>query len=256
MGRASGRVLVVRTEPERSGLEGDELEVGARVDGDGRSVRTGVCAQHFGRRGADRGARVRERTAAYPWRCCWDKVGLLLRTRDPVERHQQRCRVVHEVEQVVEPAALVSRWHSAISSATRSRGVSERPSTGYWPGSSRPAEPATSRRSPARRASPAPPSTELGAISRTSSSNAESPPGQPGTSPTRARIARLRDLNQRLTRKLAHTHRHRLLLSVLAAKDELQRLRRELSTFSRTFPVPAPQVQGDDANGVVPLHCS
>ncbi|MEU5547163.1 hypothetical protein AB0G85_33105 [Streptomyces sioyaensis] len=59
--------------------------------------------------------------------------------------------------------------------------------------------------------------------------------------PREARIARLRDLNQRLTGKLAHTHththteltqlkeRHRLLLSVLAAKDdELQRLRRQL----------------------------
>ncbi|MCG5122701.1 hypothetical protein MA546_28665 [Streptomyces sp. T7(2022)] len=55
--------------------------------------------------------------------------------------------------------------------------------------------------------------------------------------PREARIARLRDVNQRLTGKLAHTHteftqlkeRHRLLLSVLAAKDdELQRLRRQL----------------------------
>ena len=26
-------------------------------------------------------------------------------TRDPVERHEQRCRIAHEVEQVVEPAA-------------------------------------------------------------------------------------------------------------------------------------------------------
>ncbi|MEK8141738.1 hypothetical protein NKH18_01200 [Streptomyces sp. M10(2022)] len=61
--------------------------------------------------------------------------------------------------------------------------------------------------------------------------------------PREARIARLRDQNQRLTHKLARTHtefsklkeRHQLALSVLAAKeDELQRLRRELSTFSRT----------------------
>ncbi|MEV6549247.1 hypothetical protein AB0M57_11100 [Streptomyces sp. NPDC051597] len=59
--------------------------------------------------------------------------------------------------------------------------------------------------------------------------------------PREARIARLRDLNQRLTGKLAHTHteltqlkeRHRRLLSVLAAKDdELQRLRRQLNTFT------------------------
>ncbi|MFF1915324.1 hypothetical protein ACFVYE_27725 [Streptomyces sp. NPDC058239] len=55
--------------------------------------------------------------------------------------------------------------------------------------------------------------------------------------PREARITRLRELNQRLTSKLAHTHtefnelkeRNRLLLSVLAAKDdELQRLRRQL----------------------------
>ena len=67
--------------------------------------------------------------------------------------------------------------------------------------------------------------------------------------PREARIARLRDLNQRLTGKLARAHtefnqlkeRHRLLLSVLAAKDdELQRLRRELSAFSRTSPAPVP----------------
>ncbi|CAL9613732.1 hypothetical protein SUDANB6_05701 [Streptomyces sp. enrichment culture] len=67
--------------------------------------------------------------------------------------------------------------------------------------------------------------------------------------PREARITRLRDLNQRLTGKLARTHtefnklkeRHRLLLSVLAAKDdELQRLRRELSAFSRTSPAPVP----------------
>ncbi|MFJ9713986.1 hypothetical protein [Streptomyces sp. NPDC101234] len=65
--------------------------------------------------------------------------------------------------------------------------------------------------------------------------------------PREARIARLRELNQRLTGKLARTHteltqlkeRHRRLLSVLAAKDgELQRLRRELETFSRTSPAP------------------
>ncbi|MFE5096388.1 hypothetical protein ACFRCI_40255 [Streptomyces sp. NPDC056638] len=55
--------------------------------------------------------------------------------------------------------------------------------------------------------------------------------------PREARIARLHDLNQRLTGKLAHTHTEltqlkehdRHLLSVLAAKeDELQRLRRQL----------------------------
>jgi hypothetical protein len=35
---------------------------------------------------------------------------------------------------------------------------------------------------------------------------------------------------------------------------ELQRLRRELGTFSRTFPAPVPdQEQGDDAKDVVPL---
>lgn len=77
--------------------------------------------------------------------------------------------------------------------------------------------------------------------------------------PREARVSRLRDLNQRLTSKLARTHiefnqlkeHHHLLLSVLAAKDdELQRLRRELSTF----PAPDPdQGQGDGAHGVVPL---
>ncbi|MET8249399.1 hypothetical protein ABZV31_36550 [Streptomyces sp. NPDC005202] len=65
--------------------------------------------------------------------------------------------------------------------------------------------------------------------------------------PREARIARLRDRNQRLTNKLARTHtefnqlkeRHQLALSALAAKDdELQRLRRELSTFRRTAPAP------------------
>lgn len=81
--------------------------------------------------------------------------------------------------------------------------------------------------------------------------------------PREARIARLRDLNQRLTSKLARTHnelsqlkeRHQLALSALAAKDdELQRLRRELSTFSRTFPAPVSEHrQRDDAKGVVPL---
>ncbi|MFV2117122.1 hypothetical protein ACE14D_01140 [Streptomyces sp. Act-28] len=77
--------------------------------------------------------------------------------------------------------------------------------------------------------------------------------------PHEARIARLRDLNQRLTSRLARTHtefkqlkeRHHPLLSVLATKDDgLQRLRRELSTF----PAPGPdQGQGDNAMGVVPL---
>ncbi|MFJ3692325.1 hypothetical protein ACIPWB_31995 [[Kitasatospora] papulosa] len=56
--------------------------------------------------------------------------------------------------------------------------------------------------------------------------------------PGEARVARLRDLKQRLIGKLARTHteltqlkeRHQLLLSVLAAKDdELQRLRREIN---------------------------
>lgn len=93
---------------------------------------------------------------------------------------------------------------------------------------------------------------------RTTAQNAGHQPN-----PREARIARLRDLNQRLTSKLARTHteltllkeRHRLLLSVLAAKDdELQRLRGELSTFSRTFPAPVPdQGHGDDAKGVVPM---
>ncbi|MEU4147111.1 hypothetical protein [Streptomyces parvulus] len=81
--------------------------------------------------------------------------------------------------------------------------------------------------------------------------------------PREARIARLRDLNQRLTGKLARTHteltllkeRHRLLLSVLAAKDdELERLRRELSSFSGTHAVPARNHElADDATSVVPL---
>jgi len=63
--------------------------------------------------------------------------------------------------------------------------------------------------------------------------------------PREARIARLHDLNQRLTSKLTRTHtefsqlaeRHRFLLNVLAAKDdELKRLRRELETFSPNIP--------------------
>ncbi|MFI9583957.1 hypothetical protein ACIHCQ_19410 [Streptomyces sp. NPDC052236] len=61
--------------------------------------------------------------------------------------------------------------------------------------------------------------------------------------PRQARISRLRDINERLAGELARTNteftllkeRHRLLLSVLAAKDdELERLRRELSTFAGT----------------------
>ncbi|MFD8342315.1 hypothetical protein ACFV2C_08490 [[Kitasatospora] papulosa] len=81
--------------------------------------------------------------------------------------------------------------------------------------------------------------------------------------PREARIARLRDLNQKLTSKLARTHpefnqlkeRHQLALSVLAAKDdELQRLRRQRSTCSGTSPAfVSGQRQGDDAKGVVPL---
>ncbi|MFD9192861.1 hypothetical protein ACFWCA_32185 [Streptomyces phaeochromogenes] len=72
--------------------------------------------------------------------------------------------------------------------------------------------------------------------------------------PREARIARLREQNQRLTNKLARTHtefsqlkeRHQLALSALTAKDdEVQRLRRELSTFSRTSLAPVPgQRQG------------
>ncbi|MEV7617031.1 hypothetical protein [Streptomyces sp. NPDC089799] len=82
--------------------------------------------------------------------------------------------------------------------------------------------------------------------------------------PREARIARLRDLNQRITGKLARTHteltqlkeRHRQLLSVLAAKDdEVQRLCRLLDTFGGTSPAPVRgQPQGGDATGVVPLH--
>ncbi|MCH0542026.1 hypothetical protein I3F58_21180 [Streptomyces sp. MUM 203J] len=77
--------------------------------------------------------------------------------------------------------------------------------------------------------------------------------------PREARISRLRDLDQRSTGRLARPHiefnqlkeHHHLLLSVLTAKDdELQRLRRELSTF----PAPDPdEVQGDGAHGVASL---
>lgn len=64
--------------------------------------------------------------------------------------------------------------------------------------------------------------------------------------PREAHMARLCELNQRLTGKFARTHteltqleeRYRLLLSVLAAQDdEVQRLRRVLSTF----PAPGPE---------------
>ncbi|MGW4380439.1 hypothetical protein [Kitasatospora sp. NPDC004531] len=81
--------------------------------------------------------------------------------------------------------------------------------------------------------------------------------------PREARIARLRDPNQRLIGKLARTHgefnqlkeRHQMRLSALAAKDdELQRLRRERSTFSRELPALAPGLgQGDDARSVISL---
>ncbi|MFD7703347.1 hypothetical protein [Streptomyces caelestis] len=48
---------------------------------------------------------------------------------------------------------------------------------------------------------------------------------------------------------------HRLLLSVLAAKDdELQRFRRELSTFSRTFPARVPDQGEGTAQGRSPRH--
>jgi chromosome segregation ATPase len=69
--------------------------------------------------------------------------------------------------------------------------------------------------------------------------------------PREARILRLRAHNQRLTSKLTRTHtevtqlkeRHQLALSALAAQDdELQRLRRQLSSLSHT-----------DAEGIVPL---
>ncbi|RSN64470.1 hypothetical protein DMH12_03090 [Streptomyces sp. WAC 04229] len=56
--------------------------------------------------------------------------------------------------------------------------------------------------------------------------------------PREAHMARLCELNQRLTGKFARTH------------DEVQRLRRGLSTF----PAPGPeQGQGDNAMGVIPL---
>ncbi|WP_043916090.1 hypothetical protein [Kitasatospora griseola] len=81
--------------------------------------------------------------------------------------------------------------------------------------------------------------------------------------PREARIRRLRDLNQRLTGKLARTYseftllkeRHQVLLSVLAAKDdELQRVRRELRTFSRELPTLASDMgQGNGSGSVVPL---
>lgn len=73
----------------------------------------------------------------------------------------------------------------------------------------------------------------------------------------------MRDVNERLTSKLARTNneftllkeRHRQLLSVLAAKDdELERLRRELSAFAGTHADPARNSgQADDAASVVPL---
>jgi len=73
-------------------------------------------------------------------------------------------------------------------------------------------------------------------------------------------MVRLRDLNERLTSKLARTHaeftslkaRHSLLLSELAAKDdELQRLRRELA--GTVLSVPS-QRQVGDTQGVAHLH--
>lgn len=110
-------------------------------------------------------------------------------------------------------------WHSVPNSAIRSNGGSAQPSTGSSPGRSRPAGPATSRPSPARPGSPAP-------LARTHT-----------------------ELNQL-------KEGHQLALSALAAKDdELQRLRRQLSTFGGMAPPPVPgQQQGDDATGVVPLH--
>ncbi|WP_051795699.1 hypothetical protein [Streptomyces sp. NRRL S-87] len=81
--------------------------------------------------------------------------------------------------------------------------------------------------------------------------------------PREARITRLRDLNQRLTGRLARTHTEltqlkegqRVLLSVMAAKDdELQRLRRELSTLSCTSLAPVPKQQEDASTGVLPMH--
>jgi len=81
---------------------------------------------------------------------------------------------------------------------------------------------------------------------------------QPG--PREARMARLPDLNERLTSKLARTNaeftglkaKHSLLLSVLAARDDaLERLRRELTEADRRA---ADQRQVDEAQGVVHLH--
>ncbi|MFI9583954.1 hypothetical protein ACIHCQ_19395 [Streptomyces sp. NPDC052236] len=81
--------------------------------------------------------------------------------------------------------------------------------------------------------------------------------------PREARIAPLRDPNQRLTRKLVQIHtelhelreRQRLLRSALAAKDdELQRLRRELSTFSRTSLAPVPEQREGDTTSRVRWH--
>lgn len=78
--------------------------------------------------------------------------------------------------------------------------------------------------------------------------------------PREARMARLRDLNERLTSKLARTHaeftglkaKYSLLLSELAAKDdELQRLRRQLTEAER--PIPG-QRRVDNDQGVVHLH--
>ncbi|QMU76861.1 hypothetical protein GXW83_15095 [Streptacidiphilus sp. PB12-B1b] len=77
--------------------------------------------------------------------------------------------------------------------------------------------------------------------------------------PREARMARLRDLNERLTSKLARTHaeftglkaKHSLVLSELAAKDdELQRLRRQLAEADHLVPG---QRRADD-QGVVHLH--
>ncbi|WP_329237359.1 hypothetical protein [Streptomyces canus] len=71
-------------------------------------------------------------------------------------------------------------------------------------------------------------------MSSTSGSPASSPPPTPSSPSSR--------------------ERHRLLLSVLAAKDdELERLRRELSTFT-THAIPARNHElEDDATSVVPL---
>lgn len=80
--------------------------------------------------------------------------------------------------------------------------------------------------------------------------------------PREARIARLRDLNQRLTGKLARTYsefnllkkHHQVLLSVLAAKnDELQRVRRELAVRCELSPTVPGDGQRADATTVIPL---